>query len=171
MPFTPLEIDALPLALSEPRFETYLGAVAGRDVLQALKLYEWNVQVAAAFMVPLQICEVTIRNGVSEALEKGHGPEWPWLKGFVRTLPHKGSGIYSPYDDLCAVAKKHDKDDRKVGKVVADLKFAFWESILTSGQDARIWSRYFYSTFPGAPMVRTFGDLRSEINNNLDLPG
>jgi len=34
----------------------------------ALALYEWNAQISGAFMAPLHICEVVIRNAVSDAL-------------------------------------------------------------------------------------------------------
>ena len=66
MPFTPQEITDLPDVISAPRFATYLQAKQGH-VDQALELYAWNMEVSAAFMVPLHLCEVAIRNAIGVA--------------------------------------------------------------------------------------------------------
>ena len=68
MPFTPQEITDLPDVISAPRFATYLQAKQGH-VDQALELYAWNMEVSAAFMVPLHLCEVAIRNAAGDAIE------------------------------------------------------------------------------------------------------
>ncbi len=86
MPFTPDGLRELPVVISAPRFATYLRAQAN-DHTAALELYRWNLQISAAFIVPLQICEVSVRNGVAEAIEAIHGPNWPWLNRFLRSLP------------------------------------------------------------------------------------
>jgi len=80
--FTPAELHELPNVISGPRFATYLQAT-GNDRSRALALYEWNLDLSAAFIVPLQICEVAVRNGVAEAIEKVHGTTWPWSNGFL----------------------------------------------------------------------------------------
>jgi hypothetical protein len=55
--FTPAELNELPGVISAPRFATYLQA-RGNDRAHALALYEWNLTISAAFIVPLQVCEV-----------------------------------------------------------------------------------------------------------------
>ncbi len=50
--------------------------------------YLWNANVSGAFLPCLHICEVTIRNAVSEVLFKLHSNQWPWNKGFINTLPN-----------------------------------------------------------------------------------
>jgi hypothetical protein len=70
MVFTPAELHDLPGVISAPRFATYLQAT-GNDRARALALYEWNLDLSAAFIVPLQICEIAVRNGVAEAIEDG----------------------------------------------------------------------------------------------------
>lgn len=147
MPFTPDELRDLPHVISAPRFATYLQAT-GNDRKRALALYEWNLTLSAAFIVPLQIYEVAVRNGVVEALEKVHGANWPWSDGFLRSLPRpKGSTHYNPEVDLRGIAARQPT----TGKVVAELSFAFWETIFTAGQDGRIWVPHFRASFPGAP--------------------
>jgi hypothetical protein len=143
--FTPDELNELPNVISAPRFATYLQAM-GNDREQALSLYLWNLSVSAAFIVPLQVCEVAVRNGIVEVLEKVHGANWPWSNGFLRSLPKpKRPKDYNPEDNLRAVASRQPT----AGKVVADLNFAFWEKIFTVGQDARLWLPHMRSAFPG----------------------
>ena len=163
--FTPAELHELPNVLSAPRFATYLQAT-GNDRALALALYEWNLDLSAAFIVPLQICEVAVRNGVAEAIEKVHGATWPWSNGFLRSLPRsRRPSDYNPEMDLRSVAARQ----RTTGKVVAELKFAFWEKIFTVGQDGRLWKAHFAASFPGAPAglavalarAKAHGDLRA----------
>jgi hypothetical protein len=47
-------LNDLPGVISAPRFATYLQA-RGNDRAAALTLYEWNLTISAAFIVPLQV--------------------------------------------------------------------------------------------------------------------
>jgi hypothetical protein len=51
------------------------------------------------------------------------------------------------------------------GKIVADLKFAFWENIFTGGQDNR--NVHFRTCFPGAPTNQLISQCRETDYNNL----
>lgn len=141
--FTAEEIQQLPVVISGPRFATYLRA-SYNDPIHALALYRWNLEISAAFIIPLQVCEVAVRNAIVDAIEKVHGPNWPWSNGFIRSLPVPKRG-YSPQTNLRDVAAKHPT----TGKIVADLNFAFWERVLTRGQDGRLWLPHFRASFPG----------------------
>ena len=163
MTFTPDELHELPFVISAPRFATYLQAT-GNDRDRALALYEWNLFLSAAFIVPLHICEVAVRNGVAEALEKVHGATWPWSNGFLRSLPHPKRPIdYNPELDLRAVAARQPT----TGKVVAELRFAFWEQLFTVGQDSRVWNTHFRTCFPGAPATLSIGQARATAHSDL----
>lgn len=147
MAFSATELNDLPNVISAPRFATYLQA-KGNHKADALSLYEWNLELSAAFIVPLQVCEVAARNGVVEVLEKVHGQNWPWSNGFIRSLPvPKRHWHYNPQTDLRNVAGRMPT----TGKVVAELKFAFWEKTFTKGQDARLWIPHMNTAFPGIP--------------------
>lgn len=144
MPFSNEELHVLPDIISPPRFATYLQAM-NNNKEAALLLYQWNLQISAALIVPLQVCEVAVRNGVVEVLEKVHGPNWPWSNGFIRSLPvPKKIWHYNPQNDLQKVAGRMPT----AGKVVAELKFAFWEKVFTAGQDTRLWFPHLRSAFP-----------------------
>ena len=163
MPFTPDELRDLPSVISAPRFATYLQAT-GNDRQHALALYEWNLTLSAQFIVPLQVCEVAVRNGVAEAIEKVHGATWPWSNGFLRSLPRpKRPDDYNPEADLRRTAARQPT----TGKVVAELKFAFWEKLFTAGQDGRIWLSHFRASFPGAPSSLAIPAARAAAHNDL----
>ena len=161
--FTHDELRDLPYVISAPRFATYLQAT-GNDHSRALALYEWNLSISAAFIVPLQVCEVAVRNGVAEAIEMVHGATWPWSNGFLRSLPHpKRSTDYNPEADLRGVAARQPT----TGKVIAEIKFAFWEQLFTAGQDSRIWNAHFRTCFPGAPAGLTIAQARGIAHSDL----
>jgi len=163
LPFLPDEANELPFIISAPRFATYLQAM-GNDRDKALALYEWNLDLSSALIVPLQVCEVAIRNGVAEAIQTVHGPNWPWTNGFIRSLPRpKRQFDYNPALDLTRCAKVQPT----TGKIVAELKFAFWENIFTKGQDSRIWDTHFRTFFPGSPINLTIAQCREIAYKDL----
>jgi len=156
MPFTPEEIHSLPAVLSAPRFATYLAEKAS-DKHAALELYRWNMELSAAFLVPLQICEVSVRNSIVTAIEATYGANWPLEKGFVISLRNPPWG-YSPRRDLTELAAKLPTS----GKIVAELKFIFWERMFTRSHDAAIWNPHFRTAFPNADDTKTVQQLRAE---------
>ncbi len=162
--FTTQQILDLEAVLSPPRFGTYLRETGG-DRHKAMELYCWNTDVSAAFYVMLQFCELSIRNGAVEAIEAVFGPNWHLNRGFGYTLPilRKGKG-YQPRDDLHQCASRMPT----AGKVVAELKFAFWQNLFVRGQDARIWNQHLPTAFPGYDTARTIPQARAELFDAVD---
>lgn len=161
--FTADELRDLPVVISAPRFATYLRA-SGNDPEAALRLYRWNLEVSSAFIVPLQLCEVAVRNGVEEAIERVHGPNWPWSNGFIRSLPTpRLAHHYNPQINLRAMAAR----EPTTGKVVAELNFAFWEKTFTVGQDGRLWIPHLHDVFPGVPRTTSAPEARAIAFNRL----
>jgi hypothetical protein len=94
-------IQAVRTAISPARmgtFETAVPIVDDADP-RALALYAWNARISAALLAPLHICEIVVRNAVSDAIEQVYGPRWPWQIGFEQSLPSPRSG-YNPQRDL-----------------------------------------------------------------------
>src|SRR5262245_46602597 len=125
--------DRRPLisTLSEARFSTYLAA-SGNDVERAVSLYGWNARISSALMLPAHFAEVATRNAVADALAEVYGERWPWSPGLERSLPDPAHG-YSPSRDLRDVRRYQPT----TGKVIAELKFVFWQKMLTSRHDRR----------------------------------
>lgn len=162
-PFTHDQEHYLPTVLSAPRFATYLRS-AGNDRTRALNLYQWNLLVSSALLVPLHVLEVALRNAVVEAIEAVHGGTWPWTQGFIRSLPNPRPPAYNPKRDLSNCADNQPT----AGKVVAELKFAFWESMLTKRHQNRLWDKHFFHVFPDAPRGVTSDQRRSELRANIE---
>jgi len=161
-PLTPDELLQLPNVISSPRFATYLQA-KNNNIEQALALYRWNLEVSAAFMGPLHLCEVAIRNGISDGIETIHGNNWPWSQGFVRSLPSPRRG-YSPKFDLQQTSSRHNTS----GQVISDIKFAFWGRILTRRFDRSLWEGEFFNVFPNASQKAGLVVARENCRNEVE---
>lgn len=145
MAFSQQEINAIPQALSVPRFSTYLAART--TVSAALSLYHWNALASSAFLFPLHVYEICIRNAAAEAIRHAHGANWPWSAAFEQSLPNPAAPNYSPRRDL--VATRHGKV--QLGQVIAELNFAFWESTYTSRHQSTLWDANINASFPNLP--------------------
>jgi len=164
--FTPDELTALPAVLGRPRFERYLNhiragkAAPSRDfVSQALSLYHWNAQISGALLFPLHIMEITLRNGISNALEKVYGPSWPATPGFQQSIP------VSAKESLTPLTTRYRSD---TGKIISELPFFFWVGLLTSRHDQRVWTPYLSVDFPGVPSCRTVKETRAQMHDMAD---
>lgn len=158
-------LAAIKAALSTQRISTYeaaTGATAADDP-RAIALYAWNAQVSAAMLAPLHICEVVVRNAVADELESVYGPSWPWVQVFIGSLPRQGG--YSSRNDLAKVASQQST----TGKVIPELKFAFWEHMFTTRHDNRLWNAHIKRVFPAHPPSMTVPDLRKRIYQDLNV--
>lgn len=163
MTFSRKQLFKIPHILSEPRFATYL-RYCDNDKARALALYQWNMELSAAFIVPLHLLEVSLRNAVVESLEAIHSQNWPWNSGFIRSLPNP-KGHYSSAKNLQEVARSQPT----TGKVVAELKFVFWQKMFTARHDKVIWNHQLKHVFPYAPQNMNVSTLRSTIYSDVDV--
>lgn len=164
---TPTEAEVLAVheALSVARMETFKNAVGNstRRDAAALDLYAWNAQVSSALLMPLHVCEVVIRNAVSEALETVYGQRWPWSPGFERSLPSPYRG-YNARRDLQSARRAAPT----TGKVIPELKFVFWQKMFTSRYDRRIWAAQRASLFPNLDSSTSVAVFRGTVYDSLD---
>ncbi len=129
-----------------------------------MALYGWNARISAALMLPAHFAEVSIRNAVSEALETVYGPRWPWDSTFEQSLPVGQGSAYSPRADL----RRTRGQQPSTGKVIAELKFAFWQSMFTARHDVRVWNHQILTLFPNSPQL-TPKQLRNRIYTDLEV--
>jgi len=156
--------DSIKLALSAPRVATFEVASATTPALPgALALYAWNAQVSAAMLAPMHLCEVVIRNAVADAIEAVYGPQWPWSHGFEQSLPSPTQG-YSPRRDLFSARQSV----KTVGKVIPELKFAFWQRLFTSRFDQRLWTPHLRLVLPNLDAQKSVAQLRSLVYSELE---
>lgn len=162
---TPTTILAVREALSLLRIRTYEQAVVfvGDSGLATIALYDWNAQVSAAFMAPLHICEVVIRNAVSDALTAVYGDRWPWSPVFEASLPNPRIG-YNPQRNLASARQ----GQLSTGKVIAELKFVFWQKMFTGRHDVRLWDPHLRRVLPNLDPGKTVAALRIEVYGALE---
>lgn len=158
-------IDAVRATLSPARMGTYEAAVRiqSDNDSAALVLYAWNAKVSSALLAPLHICEVVIRNTVSDALEVLYGNRWPWSPTFERSLPDPQLG-YSPRRDLQSARRSA----RTAGKVIPELKFVFWQKMFTGRHDNRIWDHHLYRVMPNLNLSQSVQMLRHSVYQDLE---
>ena len=161
-----LVVPAMRLMLSPARFATYEAAAAavGLPPEAAVKLYAWNARTSGALLIPLHVCEIAIRNAVAQALKLVYGNHWPWDRNFENSLPvSKGAG-YQQRQDLINTRSRFRTTDR----VVVELKFVFWEKMLTSRHDSRIWETHLFSLFPNLDKSTVVSAHRLRLAQDLE---
>lgn len=144
MPATSIDMAKVEAGLSPERLGPYLRASNG-DSTQAIRLYEWNLQVSAAFFESLSIVEVSLRNALSAQL-----------------AAHHGSLVGHWYDDPLTVFSQEASDDiakarwrvrnlgrpETPGRVIAELNFSFWRYLLARRYEATLWTAHLRHAFP-----------------------
>jgi len=164
MPFSADELHSIPLVISAPRFATYLSECYG-DKKAALELYEWNLSLSCALFLPLHMLEVSIRNAICEAIELSYGANWPWTTSFEISLPSPHPPNFNPRRTLVNTRNNH----ATVGKVIADMKFAFWQNMFTGRHDGPIWNHHLKTVLPNSPNNKTVQVRRRELYDALNV--
>ena len=159
----PEEELAIKFALSDARLGTFEAVVIPSELSGALALYAWNAQVSAAMLAPLHICEVVMRNAVSDALSAVYGSRWPWATVFERSLSDPSIG-FSARRELIRVRDQQPS----TGKVIAELKMVFWQKMFTGRFDARLWNPHLRAVFPHLDTSKTVQELRGLIHTDLE---
>lgn len=133
-------------SLSLRRFETYLKA-AGHNTERALRLYLWNARLGAAFHLPIQAVEVSLRNRINTVLVAEFGPNWWQEAQFLGLADHDRKR------DLDTVKSRTSRRGAELDtdQVVASLSFGFWAGMLHRRYNPQIWGRHLASGFPDLP--------------------
>lgn len=169
LPAATAETAEVRRCLSPARMTTYDAAVTARGTdastaaVRALELYRWNAEISAAFLAPLHMCEVIIRNGISEAIEGTYGARWPWSPSFHQSLPAPSVG-YNPQRDLSMARRSAPT----TGKVIPELKFVFWQKMFTSRHDLRVWDPHLDQAFPQLDTRLSVARRRAEMYADLE---
>jgi len=141
-------VGALYPWVSRDRLEAYRPP-NGSDLDMAVT-YLYSIVLSEALYTPLGVLEVTLRNGVHAALTASYGsPAWYDLRGVLE--PNQADDVVRAKRRIAALGKPVNP-----GRVVADLHFGFWVSLLSSLYDARFWrpdkARLLKRAFPNIPV-------------------
>ena len=145
--------------ISAPRFAPYM-ASASNDMRHAFGLYLYNARLAKAFLYPLQMVEVTLRNAVAEALVGSFGDNWPNEPRFAAWLQQGGHDAIAKADRRLVTAKG---PGYPVSQLVATLTFDFWSHLLRDEYERPFWQRHFRTVLPHVPA----GTLRRDVHRTV----
>jgi hypothetical protein len=152
-PYLPEQLKAIRASISEPRFATYL-TKAGNHEKYAIALYLYNARVAKAFLYPLAVVEVTLRNAIDEILVQRHGVDWHQDTVFRdQVLTAEGLATLDK-----AIRRAGQQPPRS--QVVATITFDFWSNLFRPEYGA-LWRTTVNIAFPNLQ----HGETRQEIQN------
>lgn len=151
-------------ALSAARLEAY--RPAGGSDLAMLTNYFWNIDLAEALVPVLHAVELALRNTIHSAMiDKYKTDMWFYHQGALE--PNQLAEFAR------ALGKVHKKPSPLSGKIVAELTFGFWVTLLSAPYEQRVWSDSGYAAFKAAfPNARgsrkdvhkRFNDIRERRN-------
>lgn len=154
-PYTADDIAALKAAFSSARFATYL-VRAGNDDDYALALYLYNARLAKAFLYPLHVAEVTLRNAIDESLVALYGPNWP-RDPIFRNQVLMPDGLLTLDKAISRAGGTAPKD-----QVVATLTFDFWSNLFKPNYGG-FWRTRLNIVLPYLPRGVTRHDLQAAV--------
>ena len=131
--YTPAEIARIEAALSTDRFSTYLRAAAGNG-LHALRIYEWNSRISAAFYLPLHSVEVGLRNACHRELSATFRAPWYDDPAFLALDGGFAGKIAEARKDLRLTRTLDDEPH-----MIASLSFGFWTRLFSHRLARALW--------------------------------
>lgn len=148
---TSTDLDRL---LSGARLEGYRRD--GADARTVTDRYLWNIALSEALYPSLHVLEITLRNSLDRAVaDHLDDPEWLTRDGALAPRAHllePRAGVV--VNEACNTLKKQGKSLEQ-GRIVAELSFGFWTSLLNRHYEPGLWPRHLKGTFPGTPRAIT----------------
>lgn len=148
--------------LSPERMAPYL-ASCGDDPEAGLALYRWNTELGAAFWPTLADVEVVVRNALHRELTTWSAAEFGeprWYLDPGRVLVREG------HRDIATAQARVARAGRPVaaGRLVAELNFGFWRSLLAARYERSLWRPCLYRAFPGNGRRREVHTAMTDLN-------
>lgn len=155
-PYTPADLTSLKAALSAARFAAYLRR-AGNDEAHAFALYLYNARLAKAFLYPLHVVEVTLRNAIDESLVAVYGANWPSDDHF-RTQVLTPDGLTTLDKAIARAGGAGASKDQ----VVATLTFDFWSNLFRP-EYGSFWRTKLNIVLPYLPRGKSRRDMQVAV--------
>lgn len=117
-------VNGLEQVISSERFEPYLHETKGNRHL-AFELYAFNMQVSEAFLTPLHILEIAMRNRFNLVLSNAFGDDW-----FTNPLIILSATQQKQLEKARADILQNSKQIN-TARLVSTLTFGFWTTLLS----------------------------------------
>jgi len=142
------ELANIERRISSERLTPYL-RTANQDRRYALQLYQWNTAVSASLYGLLQGLEVVLRNTFHEILSNAFARA-DWY--VVAPLDIEGQRNIAE----AQMRLQRDKKPHMPGRMVAELNFGFWVSLVRPRYAQTLWDTYLHKSFGVRPKRDTF---------------
>lgn len=109
--------------LSNQRLASYR-RTPDEELGQVLARYQYNVLLCESLYPTLHYLEVCLRNAIHDTLSTSYGTRWFRIERNLRR--EEIAKIAEATESL----RKQGKDDNDPGRVIAELRFGFWTSLL-----------------------------------------
>jgi len=136
---------ALQRVLSNDRIDGYRQSRSDTS-LDLLERYFWNTTLSEALYPTLQALEIALRNNIHQAASQLYRtPNW---------LTQQPSILYHPEQvQVTASVSRLQRSVKPItpGRIVAELNFGFWTSLLDRRYEQRLWPRLLRAVFQNLP--------------------
>jgi hypothetical protein len=144
---TATHLQALYSGISQERIETY--RPIGSHDLDMTATYLYNIALCEAFYTPLNFLEITLRNALHMQLSAFYGSTaWYLLTNVLE--PGQQNDVVKVTRRIVGRGKQATP-----GRVVSELNFGFWVSLLSGAYETRFWrpnrARVLKASFPNIP--------------------
>ncbi len=152
-------------ALSQERLSAYQSRVDDGGNLNLFSHYAWNMALSESLYPILQTLEITLRNAIYEAA-KDHFKQGDWFDD---------PKIIHYHYNQAAIRKAKQSLQRQnkplePGRIIAELTFGFWTSLLDKRYEQVLWHQIIKTTFSHMPRThRTRKNLSQRFNKIRDL--
>lgn len=148
--------EKIKLNLSPRRFAPYLKK-AGFNNTYAFNLYLFNARLSKAFLFPLHVLEISLRNRISEIFTSMYGQDWTLNQSFLQELTVESRSTLNTAKER---ASSEDTDD-----IVSTMTFDFWSNLFRPKYDRCFWQAHMQTLLPNNVMSRhDFQKSIKEIN-------
>jgi hypothetical protein len=137
--------------VSAERFNAYRVSPSESEA-ETIKRYLYNTELCSTFYIPLHIMEIGLRNTLNYSISQEYGVNW-LTQGILHD--REQNSVEEAIQNL-----KKRKEPCHTGKIIAELTFGFWASLLYQKYDAPsfkiagkavIWPYCIKETFPYMP--------------------
>lgn len=155
-----MDIKAIEQVFSSERLESYLKHHNG-NFEKALEHYKANIEISESFYPALSILEIGLRNNLNYQLKRRFKDiNWFENSEFIK--------IVSRFQiDKITEARNAILRERKEvisGKIISELSFGFWTSLLDSKFERTLWKNIRFA-FPNCPkVIRQRKTMSSKFN-------
>lgn len=152
-------VTSLHAPISQIRLESYRPQGAPDEVM--LANYFWDIELARAITPALHAVEVALRNTIHETLSNHYTTDM-W---FYRPQVLEPGQLSQLANALSAISKRRAQPTS--GRIVAELNFGFWVTLLSSNYERPIWQPNRFAllrqAFPNAT-----GESRQSIQQHFN---